>query len=96
MRRGYVYIMSNRYNTVLYTGVTSDLERRVWEHKNGKGGRFTNKYKCHKLVYFGETDSIATAIEYEKIIKNGSRQKKKEMIEEMNPNWLDLANGWFE
>ena len=88
--------MANHYNTIVYTGVTSDLERRVYEHKTGKGGDFTKKYKCTKLVYFAETDSITVAIEYEKKIKAGSRAKKNKLIAEQNPHWLDLAEDWFE
>ena len=96
MKKGFVYILSNYKNTVLYTGVTSDLLRRIYQHKNSKGGFFTKKYKCHKLVYFAETDSITVAIEYEKKIKKGSRGNKEKLIKEMNPEWEDLSDGWFE
>jgi len=93
---GYVYIMTNHYNTVLYTGVTNNLERRAYEHKTGQGCKFTKKYKCDKLVYFAETDDITVAIEYEKKIKAGSRKKKIQLIEEQNPQWFDLAQDWFD
>lgn len=94
MKVYFVYIMSNHYNTVLYTGVTGDLDRRVCEHKNGKGSAFTQKYKCHKLVYFNQTESIDSAIEEEKRIKGGSRKAKEALIESSNPCWLDLSLDW--
>jgi len=85
-----VYIMTNAHNTVLYTGVTNNLARRVYEHKNGLGGVFTKKYNVHKLVYYEVGDSIYTAIAREKQIKGGSRKKKIELINSMNPEWRDL------
>ena len=93
---GYVYIVTNHYHNVLYTGVTSNLEGRIYQHKAGEGCTFTKKYKCNKLVYFEETDDISFAIEYEKKIKAGSRKKKIALIEEQNPLWLDLAQDWFD
>ena len=95
MKKWFVYILTNHYDTVLYTGVTRDLERRIYQHKNNQGGFFTRKYKCHKLVYFEETDSIVFAIEYEKKIKAGSREKKERLINTKNPLWLDLSIDWF-
>jgi putative endonuclease len=86
----FVYIMTNRYNTVLYTGVTNDLRRRVLEHKSGQGGHFTSKYRVNKLVYYEAGSDIVAAIAREKQIKAGSRQKKIELIESMNPEWRDL------
>jgi putative endonuclease len=85
-----VYMMTNVNNTVLYTGVTNDLQRRVIEHKAGKGGTFTKKYNLHKLVYFECGDDVNTAIFREKQIKAGSRKKKIELIERVNPDWKDL------
>ena len=85
-----VYIMTNKNNTVLYTGVTNNLLRRVAEHKTGKGGSFTSKYKIIKLVYFECGDDVNAAIDREKQIKGGSRQSKIDMINEMNPEWKDL------
>ena len=82
--------MTNKNNTVLYTGVTNDLLRRVAEHKAGKGGSFTSKYKIIKLVYFECGDDVNAAIDREKQIKGGSRQSKIDMINEMNPEWKDL------
>jgi putative endonuclease len=84
--------MTNHANTVLYTGVTSDLARRVWEHKEGITGGFTSKYNVSKLVYFEEFDSIVDAIEREKQIKGGSRNKKIRLIESINPSYLDLSD----
>jgi len=88
------YIMTNVHHTVLYTGVTNDLQRRVLEHKAGKGG-FTKRYNLTKLVYYECGDSIDTAIFREKQIKAGSRQKKLDLINEMNPEWMDLFEDFF-
>ena len=86
----YVYIMTNAHNTVLYTGVTNDLARRVYEHKNGIGSVFVKKYDLHKLVYFEQGNDVNAAIAREKQIKGGSRQKKLDLINKMNPKWKDL------
>ena len=82
--------MTNFTNQVLYTGVTNDLIRRVYEHRTGVGGIFTKKYKVKKLVYYKETQDIQTALAREKQIKAGSRLKKIALIEEMNTSWEDL------
>ncbi len=87
---GYVYILSNKWNTVLYTGVTSDLLRRLEQHKSKAVPGFTRKYNLDKLVYFEECSSIVDAIGREKQIKAGSRDKKIELIESSNPDWKDL------
>jgi putative endonuclease len=89
-RQYYVYIMTNRYHTVLYTGVTNDLERRVYQHRTGQGGVFTTRYQVVKLVYYEATGDVNAAIAREKQIKAGSRQKKIELIVGMNPEWKDL------
>ncbi len=89
-KRGYVYIMTNPSNTVLYTGVTSNLIKRVYEHKNKVAEGFTKKYNVVKLVYYEVYEDILLAIEREKKIKAGSRRKKIELIESMNPQWRDL------
>ena len=89
----YTYIMTNRTNTVLYTGVTSDLKKRTFEHKNGFGGHFTSKYKVCKLVYYLVFEDIREAITMEKRIKGGSRLKKIRLVEGMNPDWNDLTDG---
>jgi putative endonuclease len=83
--------MTNKNNTVLYTGVTNNLIRRVEEHKNKiNPDCFTSRYNCNKLVYYQCGESVIGAIEEEKRIKGGSRAKKIERIEQMNPNWRDL------
>jgi putative endonuclease len=86
----YVYIMSNKNNTVLYTGVTNDLRRRVYEHKDKMIEGFTKKYHITKLVYYEILRDAETAIAREKQIKGGSRQKKVGLIERINPQWKDL------
>jgi putative endonuclease len=86
----FVYIMTNPNNTVLYTGVTNDLKRRVYEHKSKIGGAFTKRYNVVKLVYYQMTESIDSAIFRERQIKGGSREKKIELINEFNPEWKDL------
>jgi len=86
--------MTNRSKT-LYTGVTNNLERRVFEHKNKQLQGFTSKYKIDRLVYYEETSDILSAIEREKQIKGWLRAKKVELVESMNPGWLDLSAGWF-
>ncbi|MGB9755220.1 GIY-YIG nuclease family protein [Roseiflexus castenholzii] len=86
----YVYIMTNAHNTVLYTGVTNDLARRVYEHKNGIGSAFTKRYNVHKLVYYEIGNDVNAAIAREKQIKGGSRQKKIDLINRLNPEWKDL------
>ncbi|MEN8173624.1 MAG: GIY-YIG nuclease family protein [Chloroflexota bacterium] len=92
----YVYIMTNTYNTILYTGMTNNLERRVLEHRSGVGSKFTSKYNLHKLVYYEYGSNVEEVIAREKQIKAGSRRKKKELVEEMNPNWNDLNDDFFE
>jgi putative endonuclease len=87
-----VYILTNSYNTVLYTGVTNDLIRRIDEHKNGTGSKFTSHYRVHKLVYFESTESVESAIRREKQIKGWSRTKKVSLIESVNPEWKDLSD----
>jgi putative endonuclease len=86
----YVYIMTNQHNTVLYTGMTNDLQRRAYEHRTGRGGGFTSRYNVNKLVYYEGTGDVNAAIAREKQIKGGSRQKKLDLIEAMNPEWRDL------
>ena len=87
----YVYILCNNTGTVVYTGVTNDLIRRVYEHKhNLDPNSFTAKYAVHKLVYFEETSSRYEAISREKQIKSWSRKKKNQLVETMNPKWEEL------
>ena len=82
--------MTNTHDTVLYTGVTSDLANRVLQHKSGVGGIFTRKYNIHKLVYYEMGNDIYAAVAREKQIKGGSRQKKIDLINRSNPEWKDL------
>jgi len=86
-----VYIMTNGHNTVLYTGMTSDLKGRVWQHHNGVADGFTKRFKLHKLVYYEVCPGAEAAILREKQLKGGSRAKKLALIKAMNPNWKDLA-----
>jgi len=86
----YVYIMTNKYNTVLYVGVTNDLVRRVYEHRNKLVKGFTAKYNIVKLVYYEIHEDIKEAIKREKQIKGWLRAKKEELIKTMNPSWKDL------
>ena len=89
----YVYILSNVTNTTIYTGVTNDLVRRVYEHKhNLDKGSFATRYSVHKLVYFESTSSRYAAISREKQIKSWNRKRKNQLVEEMNPEWVDLYN----
>ncbi len=89
--KGFVYIMTTGTNSVLYTGVTRDLKERVAQHKSKKHpGSFTARYNISKVVYYESFDSIGEAIKREKQIKGGSRKKKVELINSMNPEWKDL------
>jgi putative endonuclease len=90
MRDYFIYILTNKNNTVLYTGVTNNLFLRVQQHKSGKGGKFTAKYKVTKLIYYEIFDNAYDALNREKQIKAGSRQKKIDLINENNPAWIDL------
>ncbi len=91
----YVYILTNHHRNVLYTGVTNDLARRVYEHKNHMLPGFTTKYNIDMLVYFEKTGHAKEAISREKQIKGWSRVKKNALVESMNPNWSDLSTDWF-
>ncbi len=95
VKKYYVYIMTNSSGT-LYTGMTNDLERRVYEHKHKLVEGFTKKYRLFRLVYFEETQSVGAAIEREKQIKGWSRRKKIALIESVNPCWSDLSQSWFD
>lgn len=91
MRTYYVYILTTQNHTVLHTGVTNDLQRRVAEHKAGAHEGFTKKYNVNKLVYFETTNDVNAAIAREKQIKAGSRAKKLALINSINPTWEELA-----
>lgn len=91
----YIYILSSKNHNVLYTGITNDLIRRVYEHKNKLCPGFTNKYNVNKLVYFEILFDPISAIEREKQIKGGSRKKKINLIESKNSKWDDLYYGFL-
>ena len=90
----FVYIMTNHART-LYVGVTSDLERRVYQHKEKLLHGFTERYNIDCLVYFEETEDAKSAIEREKQIKGWKREKKVSLVEKANPHWEDLSEGWY-
>jgi putative endonuclease len=94
MKQYYVYIMSSKTRT-LYTGITNNLERRVYEHKNKLILGFTAKYNLTWLVWFAETNDIREAIAREKQVKAWTRAKRVTLIEEMNPEWEDLSTYWY-
>ena len=85
-----VYLLANKRNGTLYVGVTSNLVKRIWEHKNDLADGFSSKYKLHMLVFYELHESMYLAITREKQIKAGSRSKKLQLIEVMNPDWEDL------
>ena len=95
MHQYFVYILSNKYNTTIYIGVTSDLEIRVVQHKRKEYKGFTSKYNVDKLVYFEIFNDINEAIAREKQLKNWKREWKNALIEKENPKWLDLSDGWY-
>jgi putative endonuclease len=92
MKKGYIYILTNHNNTVLYIGVTSNLTQRIQQHKTGYfKNAFTSRFNINKLVYYEEFLSIEDAIRREKQLKGGSRRKKVELIEKRNKDWKDLS-----
>jgi len=95
MKKYYVYIMTNGSGT-LYTGMTNDLLRRVWEHKDQSNPGFSRKYRTRRIIYFEETGDVRAAIEREKQIKGWVRKKKVELVETVNPKWEDLSREWFD
>ncbi|MEN6319376.1 MAG: GIY-YIG nuclease family protein [Syntrophaceae bacterium] len=95
MNQYYIYIMTNKSKT-LYAGVTNDLKRRVYEHKHKEIPGFTRKYNIDKLVHFEVTSDVTSAIAREKQIKGWLRSKKIALIESQNPQWIDLAENWYE
>ncbi len=87
----YIYILANISNSVLYTGVTNNLSRRIYEHKKHLDqGSFTTRYNVDKLVYFEVCSNAVSAIEREKQIKGWNRKRKNKLVESQNPNWIDL------
>ncbi len=94
MKKSYIYLITNKNNTVIYCGVTSNLIRRVYQHKTKFYKSFTARYNCNKLVYYEEFSDIRIAIRREKQIKAGNRKRKECLIKSMNPDWKDLSDGW--
>ena len=94
-RTYFVYIIASA-SRVIYTGVTNDLQRRVWEHKTKQFLGFTHRYNCNRLVHFEEFDQVEDAIAREKEIKGWLRKKKVALIEKSNGTWRDLSWGWFD
>jgi len=90
----YVYLLTNWNNKVMYVGMTNNLERRLFEHKNKMVDGFTKKYNVNKLVYFEETSDVHVAIAREKEIKKWRREKKNNLVISMNPEWKDLSDSW--
>ncbi len=90
----YVYLLTNWNNTVMYVGVTNNLRRRIYEHKNKLIKGFTEKYNVNKLVYFEETQDIIAAIAREKEIKKWRREKKNQLVNRINPTWKELSLEW--
>jgi putative endonuclease len=90
----YVYLLTNKHNTVLYTGVTNDLERRIYEHKHRIFEGFTKQYNLTKVVYYEYFEHIEQAIAREKEIKGWKRSRKNTLVESMNPDWNDLSEEW--
>ena len=90
----FVYILSNWDDSVLYIGVTGNLPRRLYEHRNNLVDGFTKRYSVHKLVYFEYTNDVYSAISREKQLKNWNRSKKNALIAKTNPDWRDLSADW--
>ena len=90
----FVYILSNWNDSVVYIGVTSNLPKRLYEHRSGLADGFTKKYNVHKLVYFEQTSDVYSALSREKQLKKWSRAKKELLIEHQNPTWRDLSLDW--
>jgi len=94
MKDYYVYILTNKSDHVMYVGVTNDLYRRLYEHRNDLVDGFTKRYRVHKLVYFEQTGDVHSALAREKEIKGWRRSKKNALVETLNPQWLDLSEQW--
>ena len=90
----YVYILSNWDDSVIYIGVTNNLPKRLYEHRNHLADGFTKKYNVHKLVYFEQTTDVNSAISREKQLKGWTRKKKNALIAKINPEWKDVSASW--
>ena len=95
MKYYYVYILASKRNGTLYIGVTSNIKKRIFEHKNNLIDGFTKKYSVHNLVFCEESKDIRSAIAREKQIKKWNRSWKIELIEKQNPSWIDLSTNWI-
>jgi putative endonuclease len=95
MKKSYVYFMTNKNNMVIYIGITSNLIKRVYQHKTKTFKGFTSKHNCDKLVYFEEFEDVNKAILREKQLKAGNRKRKEELIHIENSDWNDLSDGWL-
>ncbi len=95
MNQYYIYILASKRNGTLYVGVTNNLERRLYEHKNNLIQGFTSKYKVHSLVYYEQTNDIYSAIKREKQLKGWNRKWKLDLVEKINPEWHDLSVDWI-
>ena len=95
MNTSFIYMLTNKNNTVLYIGVTSNLIKRVYQHKSKLYKGFTSKYNCDQLVYFEEFLDVNLAIAREKQLKSGDRKRKEELVNKLNPNWNDLSVGYL-
>lgn len=96
MKQYCVYILANKKNTVVYVGVTGNLPKRIYEHKNKLVKGFTEKYCVDKLVYFEQTENVQSALQREKQLKNWKRDWKNELVNKTNPNWIELGNTLLE
>ena len=94
MKNYYVYILTNKTDQVMYIGVTNDLYRRLYEHKNDLVEGFTKKYRVHKLVYFEQMNDVHSALTREKELKGWRRSRKNALVETVNPQWIDLSEQW--
>jgi len=94
MKNYYVYLLTNWNNKVMYVGITNNLERRIYEHKNKLINGFTKKYNINKLVYYEETSDVNSALSREKEIKKWRREKKDTLVLNSNPEWKDLSDEW--
>ena len=95
-KKYYVYLMTNKRKTVLYTGITSDLLQRVQQHRMGSGGAFTKRYNVNRLVYYESTNDVQVALAREKQIKSWSRKRKEDLIATITPTWNDLVSEILE
>ena len=90
----YVYILTNDWGNVMYVGMTSNIERRLYEHKQELADGFTKRYHVHKLVYYEQTNDAYAAVTRERQLKGWMRKRKNELVETVNPNWEDLSTSW--